>query len=130
MKRYTEGERRALLAELESSGKSLREFCTERGLNVRTVQRWQREARQNAEHHGPGERPGFLPVQIAGQPSPLRSSEGALWSWSSPGIERKGPFPRLIIQGETGWVLEWQGPVEQGALEAALRAVVGVCGQR
>ncbi len=130
MKRYTEGERRALLAELGASGKSLREFCTERGLNQRTVQRWQREERQNAEQHGHDEQPGFLPVQIAGQTRALRPAEGALRSWSSPGIERKGPFPRLIIQGGAGWVLEWQGPVEQGALEAALRAVVGVCGQR
>ncbi|MEJ5188284.1 hypothetical protein [Treponema sp. J25] len=46
MKRYTEGERRALLAELGTSGKSLREFCEARGLNQRTVQRWQREAQQ------------------------------------------------------------------------------------
>ena len=130
MKRYTEDERRALLAELGTSGKSLREFCTERGLSLRTVQRWQREAREQhkgsrptAERNAPSKRTGFLPVEVARAHSPFRSLR-------EPDIEESRTVPRLVIQVGNGWMLEWEGPVEQGTLEAALRAVVGICGLR
>ncbi|TCW60200.1 hypothetical protein, partial [Treponema sp. J25] len=118
MRRYTEGERRAMLAELGASGKSLREFCEARGLNQRTVQRWQRDAREQnkerrptVERNAPRKGPGFLPVEVAREHSPLRPGEGPLRSLWEPGIKEGRTFPRLIIQGGTGWVFEWQGPV-------------------
>ncbi len=98
---------------------------------------WQRDAREQnkerrptVERNAPRKGPGFLPVEVAREHSPLRPGEGPLRSLWEPGIKEGRTFPRLIIQGGTGWVLEWQGPVEPGALEAALRAVVGICGLR